>query len=127
MCPHAGLKAHTLLMIYFVHAKRAPFIAPDFFLNPGMRVLDLGCSPGSWMQVACQELGPREKGGLVLGIDIQASDQKCSMLFVCVRVCVCVCAHCFPEIMANALHFMAKLHVASFPGAAAHICARQAL
>mmetsp|Transcript_6722 Transcript_6722/g.17992 ORF Transcript_6722/g.17992 Transcript_6722/m.17992 type:complete len:236 (-) Transcript_6722:401-1108(-) len=49
-------------------------------IKPGMRVLDLGCSPGSWMQVACQELGPREKGGLVLGIDIQPTsvpDRHC--------------------------------------------------
>mmetsp|Transcript_6955 Transcript_6955/g.11834 ORF Transcript_6955/g.11834 Transcript_6955/m.11834 type:complete len:257 (+) Transcript_6955:73-843(+) len=41
-------------------------------VKPGGRVLDLGCSPGAWMQVACQELGPKERGGLVLGIDIQA-------------------------------------------------------
>lgn len=41
-------------------------------IRPGARVLDLGCSPGAWMQVACQELGPRERGGVVLGIDIQA-------------------------------------------------------
>jgi 23S rRNA U2552 (ribose-2'-O)-methylase RlmE/FtsJ len=37
----------------------------------GGRVLDLGCSPGAWLQVACRELGPRDKGGLVLGVDIQ--------------------------------------------------------
>ena len=35
-------------------------------------MLDLGCSPGAWLQVACQELGPRERGGLVLGVDLQA-------------------------------------------------------
>lgn len=35
----------------------------------GGRVLDLGCVPGAWLQVACSELGP--KGGLILGIDIQ--------------------------------------------------------
>jgi len=40
-------------------------------IKQGNKVLDLGCSPGAWMQVACQEIGPREKGGLVLGIDIQ--------------------------------------------------------
>jgi 23S rRNA (uridine2552-2'-O)-methyltransferase len=40
-------------------------------IKPGHKVLDLGCVPGAWMQVACQELGPREKGGLVFGIDIQ--------------------------------------------------------
>ncbi|KAG1679133.1 hypothetical protein FOA52_000488 [Chlamydomonas sp. UWO 241] len=42
-------------------------------IKPGSKVLDLGCSPGAWMQVACKELGPRAKGGLVLGIDIQAT------------------------------------------------------
>lgn len=37
----------------------------------GSRVLDLGCVPGAWLQVACQNLGPRSAGGMVLGIDIQ--------------------------------------------------------
>ncbi|GAX73657.1 hypothetical protein CEUSTIGMA_g1108.t1 [Chlamydomonas eustigma] len=41
-------------------------------IKKGSTVLDLGCSPGAWMQVACQELGPVDRGGLVLGIDIQA-------------------------------------------------------
>eukprot|EP00798_Chlamydomonas_sp_ICE-L_P019003 gene19003-25587_t len=40
-------------------------------IKPGTKVLDLGCSPGAWMQVACQELGPKSRGGLVLGVDIQ--------------------------------------------------------
>ncbi len=39
--------------------------------HTGGRVLDLGCSPGAWLQVSCQEIGPKERGGLVLGIDIQ--------------------------------------------------------
>lgn len=37
----------------------------------GGYVLDLGCHPGAWLQVACQSIGPRSKGGLVLGIDLQ--------------------------------------------------------
>ena len=37
----------------------------------GSKVLDLGCVPGAWLQVACQQLGPKEAGGLVLGLDIQ--------------------------------------------------------
>lgn len=36
-------------------------------LQPGGRVLDLGCSPGSWMQYAAVRVGPR---GLVLGVDL---------------------------------------------------------
>lgn len=43
-------------------------------IPPGGRVLDLGCHPGAWLQVACQSLGPRNKGGLVLGVDIQATN-----------------------------------------------------
>lgn len=40
-------------------------------IRPGAAVLDLGCAPGAWMQVACQSLGPLEKGGLVLGVDVK--------------------------------------------------------
>lgn len=38
-------------------------------LRRNRRVLDLGCAPGSWLQVAAERVGP---GGLVVGIDIQA-------------------------------------------------------
>jgi len=37
-------------------------------LGPGLRVLDLGCAPGSWMQVAAEAVGP---GGRVVGLDLQ--------------------------------------------------------
>ncbi|KAJ3669441.1 hypothetical protein LUZ60_011391 [Juncus effusus] len=40
-------------------------------ITPGASVLDLGCAPGAWLQVACQSLGPLEKGGAVVGIDIK--------------------------------------------------------
>lgn len=40
-------------------------------IRPGNRILDLGCHPGAWMQVACQSLGPLNKGGSILGVDIQ--------------------------------------------------------
>ena len=40
-------------------------------IPPGGRVLDLGCHPGAWLQVACGALGPPGRGGLVLGVDIQ--------------------------------------------------------
>jgi 23S rRNA (uridine2552-2'-O)-methyltransferase len=36
--------------------------------RPGARVLDLGCSPGSWSQFAAESVGPR---GFVLGLDLQ--------------------------------------------------------
>lgn len=35
----------------------------------GDRVLDLGCSPGSWLQYIVSRVGP---GGLVLGVDLTA-------------------------------------------------------
>lgn len=37
-------------------------------LRPGMRVLDLGCSPGSWLQVASEIVGPN---GRVVGLDLK--------------------------------------------------------
>lgn len=40
-------------------------------LCAGGKVLDLGCVPGAWLQVSCQQLGPHDRGGLVLGVDIQ--------------------------------------------------------
>lgn len=36
-------------------------------LQPGQRVLDLGCSPGSWLQYIASRVGP---GGLVVGVDL---------------------------------------------------------
>jgi 23S rRNA (uridine2552-2'-O)-methyltransferase len=36
--------------------------------KPGMQVLDLGCSPGSWLLYASQKIG---SNGEVIGIDIQ--------------------------------------------------------
>lgn len=37
-------------------------------LAPGQAVLDLGCAPGSWLQVVEPIIGPR---GIVVGIDLQ--------------------------------------------------------
>ena len=46
------------------------------FLRPGARVLDLGCAPGGWLQVAVDRVNAQgsRKGkpqGFVLGIDLQ--------------------------------------------------------
>ncbi|WCJ19638.1 Ribosomal RNA large subunit methyltransferase E [Euphorbia peplus] len=40
-------------------------------ITPGSSVLDLGCAPGAWLQVACQSLGPLKDGGSVVGIDLK--------------------------------------------------------
>src|SRR5688572_2449076 len=37
-------------------------------MRKGDRVLDLGCAPGSWLQVAAEVVGPK---GLVVGLDLQ--------------------------------------------------------
>jgi 23S rRNA (uridine2552-2'-O)-methyltransferase len=42
------------------------------FLRPGGRIVDLGCAPGGWCQVAVQRIRPLETGGHVVGIDITA-------------------------------------------------------
>lgn len=36
-------------------------------LGPGDRVLDLGCAPGAWLQVAAEAVGRR---GVVIGVDL---------------------------------------------------------
>jgi 23S rRNA (uridine2552-2'-O)-methyltransferase len=38
-------------------------------LKPGQRVIDLGCWPGGWLQVAAEAVGPR---GRVVGVDLAA-------------------------------------------------------
>jgi 23S rRNA (uridine2552-2'-O)-methyltransferase len=38
-------------------------------LHPGQRVIDLGCWPGGWLQVAASEVGP---SGRVVGVDLAA-------------------------------------------------------
>ncbi|KAK9123951.1 hypothetical protein Sjap_013553 [Stephania japonica] len=40
-------------------------------IKPGGSVLDLGCAPGAWLQVACQSLGSMKNGGTVVGIDLK--------------------------------------------------------
>lgn len=40
-------------------------------LKPGGRVVDLGCAPGGWIQVALRQVG---EGGRVVGLDLLAVD-----------------------------------------------------
>lgn len=45
-------------------------------LKPGMKVVDLGAAPGGWTQVAVERVrAGTPKGGLVVGIDINAWDK----------------------------------------------------
>src|SRR5438046_6880375 len=43
-------------------------------LRPGMRLVDLGCAPGGWAQVAAARVGADEGRGAVVGIDLLAAD-----------------------------------------------------
>ncbi|XP_024021539.1 uncharacterized protein LOC21408036 isoform X2 [Morus notabilis] len=64
---------------FYREAQRLGYVARSAFkiqkqyklITPGSSVLDLGCAPGAWLQVACQNLGPLTKGGVVVGIDVK--------------------------------------------------------
>lgn len=68
---------------YFKKAKAEGYLARSAYklieiderfglLRPGDRVLDLGCAPGSWLQVASERVGER---GRVVGIDLKPVEQ----------------------------------------------------
>lgn len=65
---------------YFQRAKQEGYAARSAYkleemnrrrrlLRPGMRVVDLGCAPGSWLQYAARRVGAR---GHVLGVDLSS-------------------------------------------------------
>ncbi|KAL9249741.1 Ribosomal RNA large subunit methyltransferase E-like protein [Drosera capensis] len=64
---------------FYKEAQRLGYVARSAFkvqekyklIKPGSSVLDLGCAPGAWLQVACQSLGPKKNGGVVVGIDLK--------------------------------------------------------
>lgn len=44
-------------------------------LSRGQRVVDLGCAPGGWSQIAAERVGPgNTTGGAVVGIDLSETD-----------------------------------------------------
>lgn len=64
---------------FFLQAKAEGYLARSAYklkeiverkrsIGKGDRVLDLGCAPGSWLQVASEVVGPK---GLVVGLDLQ--------------------------------------------------------
>ena len=42
-------------------------------LKKGHKVLDLGCAPGGWCQVAAQKVGVKPSKELVVGLDLKLS------------------------------------------------------
>jgi 23S rRNA (uridine2552-2'-O)-methyltransferase len=43
-------------------------------LRPGMRIVDLGCAPGGWTQIAAARIGIDKGRGAVIGIDLLPTD-----------------------------------------------------
>ncbi len=43
-------------------------------LAPGRRIIDLGCAPGGWTQIAAQRVGAASGRGKVVGVDLLATD-----------------------------------------------------
>ncbi|KAL4364616.1 hypothetical protein AHAS_Ahas07G0023900 [Arachis hypogaea] len=75
---------------FYKEAQRLGYVARSAFklvqiqkqhklIKAGSSVLDLGCAPGAWLQVACQSLGPPNHGGSVLGIDLKVTQTSISL------------------------------------------------
>ena len=76
-----GAGERVLHDTFFLQAKAAGYLtraayklkaiqAKHAVVPRGGLVLDLGCAPGAWMQVACECLGPPAAGGRVVGVDL---------------------------------------------------------
>ncbi|KAJ9540026.1 hypothetical protein OSB04_026532, partial [Centaurea solstitialis] len=77
-----GMSGGGTADFFYREAQRLGYVARSAFkllqiqkqyklITPGSSVLDLGCAPGAWLQVACQSLGPLKNGGAVGGIDLK--------------------------------------------------------
>lgn len=51
----------------------------DHLIRPGMRIVDLGATPGSWSQVLAERVGPR---GKVIALDILPMDTLAGVQFI---------------------------------------------
>lgn len=58
----AGYRSRAALKLEEINRKFRIF-------RPGMRVVDLGCWPGGWLQIASTAVGP---SGVVVGVDLEA-------------------------------------------------------
>lgn len=69
---------------YFKQAKEEGYLARSAYklkelqerfslMRKGDRVLDLGCAPGAWLQVALEIVGP---DGVVVGLDLKPIDER---------------------------------------------------
>ena len=62
---HAGLRSRAGIKLEDLDAR-------FHLLAPGRRVVDLGCWPGAWLQVASRRVGP---SGVVVGVDLVPIEQ----------------------------------------------------
>ena len=51
-------------------------------LKKGHNVLDLGCAPGGWCQVAAQKVGVKSSENLVVGLDLKSCESIVGVKFV---------------------------------------------
>ena len=51
-------------------------------LKKGHKVLDLGCAPGGWCQVAAQKVGVKPSEELVVGLDLKSCEPIAGVKFV---------------------------------------------
>ena len=51
-------------------------------LKKGHKVLDLGCAPGGWCQVAAQKVGVKPSEELVVGLDLTSCEAIMGVKFV---------------------------------------------
>ena len=52
------------------------------FLKKGHNVLDLGCAPGGWCQVAAKKVGVKSSEELVVGLDLKSCEPIVGVKFV---------------------------------------------
>lgn len=52
-------------------------------IKPGMRIVDLGCAPGGWCQVAAKIVGESDDDPRIVGIDILEMDPIPGVKFLC--------------------------------------------
>jgi len=61
MAKKEGYRSRAAYKLLEIHSKYG-------LLQPGFKVLDLGCAPGGWLQVASKLVGPE---GKVVGVDVK--------------------------------------------------------
>jgi 23S rRNA U2552 (ribose-2'-O)-methylase RlmE/FtsJ len=67
-----GCAPGAWLQVSFHYSSSSPR-APEYAISPHFHMCVINFSVGCCLQVACQNLGPLEKGGVVVGVDVKVS------------------------------------------------------